>query len=195
MLSPIFGTGSAARPPSHHRFYRSSSRDELPHLLFLYHSSHLTTLECSQKKIMADHKTCLPLTPDSIKEAHSIIKPYIHRTPVLTSATLDRIASTPSGPGSPTPRFRLFFKCENYQKIGAFKARGAFHAVKHLIKELGLEEVRRRGVVTHSSGTPYLGLGGQIVTGLAIADVFFSIKETMRKPLRLLRLPSPSLAT
>ena len=121
---------------------------------------------------MADHKTCLPLTPDSIKVAHSIIKPHIHRTPTLTSATLDRIASTPSGPGAPAPRFRLFFKCENHQKIGAFKARGAFHAVKHLIKELGIEEVRRRGVVTHSSGTSCLGLYTQNATGLAIADMF-----------------------
>ena len=101
---------------------------------------------------MAQHKTCLPLTPESINEAHSIIKLHIDRTPVLTSATLDRIASSPSQLGAPTPRFRLFFKCENYQKIGAFKARGHSHAVKHLIKELGIEEVRRRGVVTHSSG-------------------------------------------
>lgn len=50
------------------------------------------------------------------------------------------------------PTFKLFFKCENFQKIGAFKARGAFHAVTRLIDEMGVEEVRRRGVVTHSSG-------------------------------------------
>jgi threonine dehydratase len=54
---------------------------------------------------------------------------------------------------TPTPRFRLFFKCENFQKIGAFKARGAFHAIARLVEEMGIEEVRRRGVVTHSSGT------------------------------------------
>lgn len=102
---------------------------------------------------MADPTKCLPLTPDSIREVHSIIKPHIHRTPVLTCATLDRIASSPSRPGAFAPKFRLFFKCENFQKIGAFKARGAFHAVKHLIEELGLEEVKSRGVVTHSSGT------------------------------------------
>jgi threonine dehydratase len=101
---------------------------------------------------MADFNSCLPLTPESIKEAHSIIRQHIHRTPVFTSKTLDRIASTPSRPGASAPRFRLFFKCENYQKIGAFKARGAFHVVKHLIKEVGIEEVRRRGVVTQSSG-------------------------------------------
>lgn len=50
------------------------------------------------------------------------------------------------------PRFRIWMKCENQQKIGAFKARGAFHAVARLVEEMGLEEVRRRGVVTHSSG-------------------------------------------
>lgn len=101
---------------------------------------------------MADPKTCLPIAPESVRKAHEIIRPHIHRTPLVTSATLNRLASTPSHPGAPAPTFRLFFKCENYQKIGAFKARGAFHAIKHLIKELGLEETKRRGVVTHSSG-------------------------------------------
>ena len=76
----------------------------------------------------------------------------------------DRIASTPQTPesliGTPyegqeaaRPKFRFFFKCENYQRIGAFKARGAFHALLRLIEELGEDEVRRRGVITHSSGT------------------------------------------
>lgn len=101
---------------------------------------------------MADPTNCLPLTPESIRAVHSVIKPHIHRTPVFTCATLDRIASSPSRPGACVPKFRLFFKCENFQKIGAFKARGAFNAVKHLIEELGIEEVKRRGVVTHSSG-------------------------------------------
>jgi threonine dehydratase len=121
---------------------------------------------------MAQYKTCLPLTPESIKDAHSIIRPHIHRTPVLTSATLDRMASTPSRPSAPAPRFRLLFKCENYQKIGAFKARGAFHAVKHLIKELGIEEVRRRGVVTHSSGMVYQAENSLILVLLTVADSF-----------------------
>ena len=155
MLSPTFwdricSSPNIASPTSLLQKYRSNFRLVLPFAT----PPVLQCFNIPRKEIMADHKTCLPLTPDSIKEAHSIIVPYIHRTPVLTSATLDRIASTPSGPGSPAPRFRLFFKCENYQKIGAFKARGAFHAVTHLIKELGLEEVRRRGVVTHSSGNP-----------------------------------------
>jgi threonine dehydratase len=50
------------------------------------------------------------------------------------------------------PQFRLFFKCENFQRIGAFKPRGAFNALVRLIEEMGLEEVRSRGVIAHSSG-------------------------------------------
>lgn len=46
----------------------------------------------------------------------------------------------------------MFFKCENQQRIGAFKARGAFHALGRLIEEEGIENVRRKGVTTHSSG-------------------------------------------
>ena len=64
-------------------------------------------------KPMADPANCLPLTPDSIREVHSIIKPHIHSTPVLTCLSLDRIASNPSRPGALAPKFRLFFKCEN----------------------------------------------------------------------------------
>ncbi|KAF8909212.1 serine racemase [Mucidula mucida] len=66
--------------------------------------------------------------------------------------TQDRIASTPQAPNAASPNIRLSFKCENYQKIGAFKVRGAFHALIRLIRHLGEDEVRRRGVVTHSSG-------------------------------------------
>ncbi|KAE8313095.1 tryptophan synthase beta subunit-like PLP-dependent enzyme [Aspergillus transmontanensis] len=112
---------------------------------------------------MADLDTCLPLTVDSIHTAHRLISPCIHHTPVLTSKTLDHIASTPRErsalKGTPfedqqpaKPVFRLYFKCENFQKIGAFKARGAFHALLRLCSELGPEEVRKRGVTTHSSG-------------------------------------------
>ncbi|KAF8064847.1 pyridoxal-phosphate dependent enzyme family [Lyophyllum atratum] len=103
---------------------------------------------------MADLSSCLPLTRESVQSAYEIVRPNVHKTPVLTSRTLDRIASTPqtTSPDSAKPTIRLFFKCENYQKIGAFKARGAFHALLRLIKNIGEDEVRRRGVVTHSSG-------------------------------------------
>ena len=73
---------------------------------------------------------------DAIRRAHDRIRPYIHRTPVLTSARLDEASG-----GS------LFFKCENFQKVGAFKARGATNAVFSLD-----DETARRGVATHSSG-------------------------------------------
>ncbi|ETN41369.1 uncharacterized protein HMPREF1541_03304 [Cyphellophora europaea CBS 101466] len=121
---------------------------------------------------MADPSTCPPLTPASIAAAHAKIAPYIHRTPLLTSKTLDKIASSPnprayltdnppigskngdqSSNTVATPRLRLHFKAENQQRIGAFKARGAFHALMRLNETMGLDELRRRGgVITHSSG-------------------------------------------
>jgi threonine dehydratase len=73
---------------------------------------------------------------DSIRSAHDRIRPHIHRTPVLTSARLDAASGA-----------SLFFKCENFQKVGAFKARGATNAVFALD-----EETAKRGVATHSSG-------------------------------------------
>lgn len=64
------------------------------------------------------------------------IRPFAHRTPVLTCSSLDAMVGA-----------NLFFKCENFQKVGAFKFRGACNAVF----SLGEEEARR-GVATHSSG-------------------------------------------
>ncbi|XRM46242.1 hypothetical protein ABZX51_009289 [Aspergillus tubingensis] len=103
------------------------------------------------------------LTPSAIHDAYSLIQPYVHRTPLLTCQTLNSIASAPQSPKALTgtsfegqapanPKFRFFFKCENYQRIGAFKARGAFHALLRLITERGKEDVQKRGVITHSSG-------------------------------------------
>jgi threonine dehydratase len=71
-----------------------------------------------------------------IQEAHSRIKPFIHRTPVLTSQQMNNIFEC-----------ELFFKCENFQKVGAFKFRGATNAVLSL-----KDDEKRKGVVTHSSG-------------------------------------------
>lgn len=101
---------------------------------------------------MADPSTCPPLTPASILSAHSLISSNIHHTPLISNRTLNTIACQPLYPGEEPPKVRLFFKCENEQKIGAFKARGAYHAIERLVKEMGLEEVRKRGVATHSSG-------------------------------------------
>lgn len=111
---------------------------------------------------MADPSTSPPLTRASVFEARELIKPFVHHTPTLTNATLNRLASTPQAvaaegekrkkPANPT--IRLYFKCENLQRIGAFKIRGAFHAIERLKREPGWEEGggRERGVVTHSSG-------------------------------------------
>lgn len=72
----------------------------------------------------------------SVREAAARIASLVHRTPIATCATLDRLAQRP-----------LFFKCENLQKVGAFKFRGACNAVMKMP-----DEVAARGVVTHSSG-------------------------------------------
>lgn len=76
-----------------------------------------------------------------IRAALARIAPHVHRTPVLTSRTMDALASEDG------VARRLFFKCENLQRIGAFKVRGAMNAVLKLP-----DEIARRGVVTHSSG-------------------------------------------
>src|SRR5580692_1065813 len=71
-----------------------------------------------------------------IVAAHERIAPRIHRTPVLTSSSLDAMAGA-----------RLFFKCDNLQKTGSFKIRGASNAILSLS-----EEEAARGIVTQSSG-------------------------------------------
>ena len=72
----------------------------------------------------------------AVREAAARIKGTVHRTPVMTCDTLDRLAGR-----------RLFFKCENLQKVGAFKYRGATNAVLKLT-----DAEAAKGVVTHSSG-------------------------------------------
>lgn len=73
---------------------------------------------------------------EKISAAYQRIRDHIHQTPVLTSKTLDKLSGA-----------KLFFKCENFQKVGAFKARGAVNAVLSLSSE-----VLKNGVATHSSG-------------------------------------------
>lgn len=78
----------------------------------------------------------LPISLNDIRAAQERIRPQIHRTPVFTSETLDYIAGA-----------KLFFKCENLQKTGSFKFRGATNAVSSLT-----DAEAARGVVTQSSG-------------------------------------------
>lgn len=75
-------------------------------------------------------------TLENIKDAHKRIQPFIHNTPVLTSSAIDEIAGC-----------SIYFKCENFQKVGAFKARGAANAVSKLS-----DDEKKSGVATHSSG-------------------------------------------
>jgi threonine dehydratase len=78
----------------------------------------------------------MTVTFDDVLAAHERIRPWIHRTPLMTSATFDAETGV-----------EAVFKCENLQKIGAFKARGALNAV------LTLDDSQAaQGVVTHSSG-------------------------------------------
>ena len=71
-----------------------------------------------------------------IQLAYNRIKDYVNRTPVMTSSTLNEMLNA-----------QIFFKCENFQKVGAFKFRGAYNALS-LLSEKG----KKRGVITHSSG-------------------------------------------
>ncbi len=73
---------------------------------------------------------------ETIRAAHARIAPHIHRTPVMSSRALNAMAGA-----------RVFFKCENLQKTGSFKIRGAANAILSLS-----DEEARRGVATHSSG-------------------------------------------
>lgn len=75
-------------------------------------------------------------TYKQVDKAHIRVRQYAHRTPILSSASINRITAA-----------KLLFKCENFQKVGAFKFRGAINAVMSLS-----DGVAGRGVATHSSG-------------------------------------------
>ena len=91
----------------------------------------------------------IPIGLDDILLAAERLKPWVHRTPVIASTTLDSLCG-----GSIT------LKCENFQKVGAFKFRGAVNAVLQLDNE-----ARRTGVITHSSGNhaQALALAGKLL--------------------------------
>lgn len=75
-------------------------------------------------------------TKERLLQVHERISPYIHKTPILTSRLINEIADC-----------SIYFKCENFQKMGAFKMRGATNAILQLS-----QEDQKKGVVTHSSG-------------------------------------------
>ena len=76
------------------------------------------------------------ITRQDLLDCHNRIRPHIHRTPVLSSSAINDMAGA-----------QLYFKCENFQRMGAFKMRGATNAILQLTPK-----ERARGVVTHSSG-------------------------------------------
>lgn len=80
-------------------------------------------------------KNLLP-TKNDLEGTFKRVQPFVHRTPILTSQLINELVGA-----------SLFFKCENFQKAGAFKMRGAINAIQQLTAEQ-----KRKGVVTHSSG-------------------------------------------
>jgi len=80
--------------------------------------------------------TMRKITKEAIEQAEQIIKPYIHKTPVMTNKSINELSG-----------IDFYFKCENFQKIGAFKIRGGMHATLQLTPEQ-----LANGVATHSSG-------------------------------------------
>ena len=75
-------------------------------------------------------------TLEALNEAHERVRPHVHRTPILTSKSINKMAGC-----------NIYFKCENFQKVGAFKARGGVNAILSLDKS-----TLNKGVATHSSG-------------------------------------------
>jgi threonine dehydratase len=91
----------------------------------------------------------VPVSYDDVREAARVLEGKAHRTPVLTSRTVDALTSA-----------SVFFKCENLQRVGAFKFRGAYNTLSHLSPE-----DKRRGVVAYSSGNhaQAVALAGQLL--------------------------------
>ncbi|GGF16979.1 serine/threonine dehydratase [Aliidongia dinghuensis] len=102
--------------------------------------------------------SALAISFDDIAAAHDRIRPVAHRTPVLTSAAADELAGA-----------KLFFKCENLQRVGAFKFRGAYNAIAQFD-----EGQRARGVVAFSSGNH--------AQGIALAARLLGVKAVIVMP-------------
>ncbi|TFG25769.1 MAG: pyridoxal-phosphate dependent enzyme [Promethearchaeota archaeon] len=95
---------------------------------------------------------------DKIEEAYNNIKDAVNKTPVMTSRTLNKITSS-----------EVFLKCENFQRMGAFKFRGAYNTLSKLSKK-----EREKGVITHSSGNH--------AQAVALASKILGIQATIVMP-------------
>ncbi len=98
------------------------------------------------------------VTFEDVQSAYTRIQQHIVHTPVMTSTTIDRMSGS-----------SVFFKCENFQRVGAFKFRGALNAVSMLS-----EDEKARGVVTHSSGNH--------AQALSLAAKLLGVKATIVMP-------------
>lgn len=106
----------------------------------------------------ADSNSAASIDKQQLIDCHDRIRPFIHRTPVMSS----RLLNEKSGA-------QLFFKCENFQRMGAFKMRGAAHALLCLS-----DDEKSKGVVTHSSGN--------FAQALALAATTLGIKSFIVMP-------------
>jgi len=98
------------------------------------------------------------MTKENLLACHNRIKPFIHNTPVLTSRLINNLVDA-----------EVYFKCENFQKTGAYKMRGATNAIMQLTKEQ-----KEKGVVTHSSGN--------FAQALSLAAQSLAVKATIVMP-------------
>ena len=100
----------------------------------------------------------MAVTYDDVARAHERIKPYAKRTPVLTSSSIDALTGA-----------KVFFKCENFQRMGAFKFRGAYNALSQLT-----DDHKKKGVVAFSSGNH--------AQAVALAGKLLGIRATIVMP-------------
>jgi threonine dehydratase len=98
------------------------------------------------------------LQPSAVLEAASRLDGIVNRTPVMTSRTLNHRAGC-----------EVFLKCENFQRVGAFKFRGAYNAISQLS-----EAQKRAGIITHSSGNH--------AQGVALAARLLGVKAVIVMP-------------
>lgn len=99
-----------------------------------------------------------PLHPNLVKAAASRLAGIVNQTPVFTSRTLNKITG-----------YDIYLKCENFQRVGAFKFRGAYHAISQLSSDQKIA-----GVITHSSGNH--------AQGVALASQLLGVKATIVMP-------------
>ena len=98
------------------------------------------------------------ITFSDIEHAYKTLRPVVHKTPLLSSRTLNQLTGN-----------EVYFKAENFQRIGAFKFRGAYNKIASLT-----DEERKRGVVAHSSGNH--------AQGIALAAKLFRIRAVIVMP-------------